>query len=129
MEKVTRRVLVVEDDADLRELTALVLTAAGFLVTLAANGREALRHLERGLPDLVLLDMRMPVMDGWEFARQFRDRHGQVTPIVVVTAAQEAATRAAEVGAAGYVSKPFDIDVLVAAVRSIGSRGPEATAC
>jgi CheY-like chemotaxis protein len=111
-----RSVLVVEDDTDLRELAALVLESSGYQVLLAANGREALRQVEQGLPDLVLLDMKMPVMNGWEFARQLRERFDDRPPIVVMTAAEAAAERAAEIAAEGYLSKPYDITALVATV-------------
>jgi len=63
-------------------------------------------------PDVILLDMKMPVMDGWEFARVYRAAPGQHAPIVVVTAAADAAGRAAEVAADGHLPKPFDLDDL-----------------
>ncbi len=105
-----------EDDVDLQELEAMLLSEPGYRVVTAANGAVALAEVARRRPDLVLLDMKMPVMDGWEFARQMRAWYDHQTPIVVVTAAAEAAERAAEVGAEGYLSKPFDIDELVATV-------------
>jgi two-component system chemotaxis response regulator CheY len=69
-------------------------------------------------PDLVLLDMRMPVMDGWAFARAYRELPAPRAPIVVMTAAPDARHRAAEVEADGFVGKPFDLSELVSAVRS-----------
>src|SRR5262245_18107977 len=80
-------ILLVEDDADLAEVVALVLEQAGFHVAMASNGVEALQRVQNHMPALILLDMLMPVMDGWQFAREFRSRHGAATPIVVLTAA------------------------------------------
>ncbi len=103
-------VLVVEDDPDLRALEAELLSSAGYRVTTAADGLEALDRAEEERPALVLLDMRMPRMDGWKFAAAFRERYGDACPIVVVTAAEDARRRAEEVGASGWLAKPFDVD-------------------
>lgn len=92
-----------------------VLLDEGYEVATAANGQEALAELQRDLPSLVLLDMCMPVMDGWRFAEEVRQQ-GIAVPIVVMTAAQDASRWAAEIGADGYVAKPFDIDDLLSAV-------------
>jgi CheY-like chemotaxis protein len=74
------------------------------------------------MPGLVFLDMRMPGMNGWEFAREFRARHGTSCPIVVVTAAEDARRRAEEIAAQGWLAKPFEIaDVLAAAARHVGA--------
>jgi CheY-like chemotaxis protein len=110
------RVLVVEDDESIRDLVDLVLTSAGFEVLTASDGAAALRVVGTVRPDLVLLDMRMPVMDGWEFARRYRAGPEPHAPIVVVTAARDAAQRAAEIDANGYLGKPFDTSELVALV-------------
>jgi DNA-binding response OmpR family regulator len=106
------RVLVVEDDPDLAALEADVLTASGHRVEIACNGREALAAIEREPPDLILLDMKMPVMNGREFADEYRRRDGKAT-IVVVTASEDAERRAAEIGASDWIAKPFDPGELV----------------
>jgi CheY-like chemotaxis protein len=103
-------ILVVEDDSDLVSLMELVLTDAGYRVRTAPEGGAALARVAEEMPGLILLDMRMPGMNGWEFAREFRARHGRAAPIVVVTAAENARARAAEVEADGWLSKPFEID-------------------
>jgi DNA-binding response OmpR family regulator len=110
-------VLVVEDDPDLAALEQLILAEAGFAVRTAADGAQALAAVAEELPGLILLDMRLPVMNGWEFARELRARHGSAVPIVVVTAAENARARAEEIGAEGWLEKPFDLDAVVAAVR------------
>jgi CheY-like chemotaxis protein len=107
------KVLVVEDDPDLAALEAELLEEHGHRVEVAANGREALAAVERAAPDLILLDMKMPVMGGREFVDEYRRAQPSPAPIVVVTAADDAQVRAAEVGASGWIAKPFDPDVLV----------------
>ena len=105
-----RTVLVVDDDLDLREALELILEDRGFRVVTAANGREALERLAGERPLAILLDMRMPEMDGWQFAKEFRARHPGRIPIVVCTAAEDARIRAAEVEAEGYLEKPFEME-------------------
>ncbi len=111
-------VLVVEDDADLAALLELVIADAGYPVRTAPEGRAALARVAEELPGLVLLDMRMPGMNGWDFAREFHARHGRACPIVVVTAAENARARAEEIGAEGWLAKPFDLDDVLALVRA-----------
>ncbi len=118
------RVLVVEDDASIRELVEMILEDSGFDVITASNGEDALRTIERAAPHAILLDMRMPVMDGWDFVRAYRSRPGPHAPIVVMTAAKDARSRAEEVSAEAFVAKPFDPDTLVAAVRRQLDRRP-----
>ncbi len=120
-------VLVVEDDPDLAALVEMILTDAGYAVRTAPDGAAALRRVHEGMPGLILLDMRMPVMNGWEFAREFRVRWGRAAPIVVVTAAENAQLRAEEIGADGCLEKPFELDDVLAMVsRFLGPPGSEA---
>jgi DNA-binding response OmpR family regulator len=116
-------ILMVEDDTDLAEVMELALVGAGYKVRTAHDGIEALRQVQRGIPALILLDMCMPGMDGWDFARAFRSRYGDGVPIVVVTAAEHARRRGAEVPAQGVLSKPFNLDALRAVVaKHLGAR-------
>jgi CheY-like chemotaxis protein len=108
----SRRVLVVDDDESIRELVDMALSSEGHHVMTAPHGAAALEAIAASPPDVILLDMKMPVMDGWEFARVYRQVPGQHAPIVVVTAAADAAGRAAEVAADGHLPKPFDLDDL-----------------
>jgi two-component system chemotaxis response regulator CheY len=110
-----RPILVVEDDNDIRQFTQAALVVHGYLVLTAANGRVALEVLARERPGLILLDLRMPIMDGWTFARTLKERGVQV-PIVVMTAERLSAEWAAEIGAAAHLAKPFDLDRLLAVV-------------
>lgn len=113
------RILVVDDEPDLLELLAVLLESEGYLVDQAVNGAEALEHAESTLPALILLDMKMPVMDGAQFARLFRLRHGTEVPIVVMTAADDVKRRSAEVGAAAFLGKPFELDALLDTVKRL----------
>ena len=101
--------LVVDDDAAIRELVEIVLTSGGYAVRTAQDGAAALQLASEARPSLILLDMRMPVMDGWEFARAYRQQIRSPAPIIVLTAARDAAARAAEIGADGYLAKPFNV--------------------
>lgn len=109
------RVLVIDDEPDIRATVSAMLEIEGYDVDEAANGADALHAIEAHPPDLILLDMRMPVLDGWGFASELR-RRGHRTPIVVMTAARDAAHWAAEVAAAAFVAKPFGLDDLITAV-------------
>lgn len=110
------RVLVVDDEPDIQDLVALVLQSEGYEVMTAGNGAVALQRVDREPFDVVLLDMRMPVMDGWAFAQAYRQRPGPHAPIVVLTAAKDAAARAAQIRADDYLGKPFEIDDLLSIV-------------
>lgn len=111
-------VLIVEDDTDLAEMMEIVITSEDFPVRKAFNGQEALEIIRIQMPGLILLDMKMPVMDGWEFAIRFREEFDQSAPIVVVTAAADARSRALEVGTPGFLPKPFEIDDLLSCVQA-----------
>jgi CheY-like chemotaxis protein len=113
----SKTILVVDDDSDILSLIVMLLEGEGYTVETAHNGREALQRVEQHLPDLILLDMNMPVMNGWEFARQFHARGSGQVPIVVLTAAEDARQRAAEIDATGWVGKPFDLEELFDAVQ------------
>lgn len=109
-------VLIVEDNRDLIEALVLILEDAGFATRTAGDGQQALDAVEARKPALVLLDMLMPVMDGWTCARILRERYGATIPIVVLTAAEHARLRADEIGADAVLPKPVDIDTLISVV-------------
>jgi CheY-like chemotaxis protein len=111
-------ILVVDDDRSIREVVAEVLEAEGYAVQTAADGAEALRSVERRRPRLVLLDMRMPVMDGWGFAAALKER-GLRLPVIVMSAAADARAWAEQVGADDYLAKPFALDELLAKVERV----------
>jgi two-component system chemotaxis response regulator CheY len=110
-----RTILVVDDDTAVLRTVVEILAEEGYHLATATNGAEALDVLEKITPHLILLDMRMPVMDGWQFAQALRGNQ-QAIPILVMTAAQDARKWAREIGASGYVAKPFDIGDLIDAI-------------
>ena len=107
-----RPILVVDDDPEILAMLRDFLESEGLVVRTAANGAEALDALDEVAPSLILLDMRMPVVDGWAFAERFRERELGY-PIVVMTAAESARRWAEEIGATGYIAKPFDVTELL----------------
>lgn len=111
-------ILVVDDDPAIRTTIADILGLEGYRVETAANGQEALEFLDRERPSVIVLDMRMPVMDGWTFARTLQKR-GVSLPIVVITAAQNAQRWADEIGADAYLAKPFELTDLLDAVERL----------
>ena len=112
------RILVVDDDVYVRDTLQDILEAEGYPVKTAEHGAAALPIVEGNQPEIVVLDMRMPVMDGWDFAKEIKDR-GITIPILVLTAAQNAETWAREIGAADFVAKPFDLIDLLAKVQRL----------
>ena len=108
--------LIVDDDPAIRDVLVGALADEGFATVQAANGQEALERVEERLPRVIFLDMRMPVMDGWTFAREYRRRFGARAPLIVMTAATHARAWAAEVDADAVLAKPFDINDLLGTV-------------
>jgi len=111
----------VEDDFGIRTSLVTLLLDEGYTVDEAADGEEALRLVEARAPSAVLLDMRMPRMDGWEFAATLRSREIHI-PLIVMTAARDARAWAEEISAAAYVTKPFDIALLLQAIDQVCKR-------
>ena len=108
-----RRVLIVEDDRDTREMLSRFLELEGFEVSSAANGRLALDALQNAHASVIVLDLMMPVMDGWQFRQQqIRDPRLASIPVVVVTAAGSRTTLP-PIDAQGWLSKPVDLDRLL----------------
>ena len=111
-ERAGARVLVVDDDPSILDTVTSILSSEGFVVMAARGGEQALGLLSSWHPTLVLLDMRMPIMDGWAVARAMKESGSRV-PIVVMTAAESAKKWADEIGAAGHLAKPFLLDELI----------------
>jgi two-component system, chemotaxis family, chemotaxis protein CheY len=107
-----RPILLIDDDVEILAMLRDFLEGEGLAVRTATNGAEALDIVDTVAPALILLDMRMPVLDGWAFAARLRDRHAGY-PIVVMTAAENARRWADEIGANGYIAKPFDVNELL----------------
>ncbi len=119
-----QRILVVDDERAIVELVGALLQDEGYRVVTELDSRRAFQMATQDPPDLILLDMRMPLMDGWEFARQLAAGRSAV-PIVVMTAAQHAREWASEIGAAGFVGKPFELERLIDEVARVLSESPQ----
>ena len=117
-------VLVVEDDLEMNELERGLLDAYGLASVPAYTGTEALEVFARQGPDLVLLDVMLPEMDGYETCRQLRQTESRSVPIVMLTAldSDESRRRGFEVGASAYFCKPFDPDEIVQKIRDLLGR-------
>ena len=115
---------MVDDDRVIRQCIAETLAEEGFEAATASNGLEALDVIRSGQsPDLIVLDMRMPVLDGWGFAREYREMPGPHAPILVITAAHDSLDRVVEVQAEGVLPKPFDLEQLVRVVQKCVAAG------
>jgi CheY-like chemotaxis protein len=117
----TARVLVVDDDPVIRSTVAELLLDEGYEVEQAADGAEALQALARSVPDVIVLDLMMPVLDGWAFVERCRAVLAtRDVPIVVMSATHnlhESAERLHAMGVRAVVAKPFDVDALIAIVQ------------
>ena len=125
------RVLVVDDEDSITDLVATALRYVGFEVAVAANGRQALERAATFRPELVVLDVMLPDLDGFEVVRRLRS-DGMRVPIVFLTArdATEDKVAGLTIGGDDYVTKPFSLEELVARVRAVLRRtsgGPEQT--
>ena len=121
-------ILVVEDEPSIAEIVALYLERAGFSVRTAADGQEALDESARSLPDLIVLDLMLPRIDGYEVLRRLRTTSD--TPVIMLTARKTEVDRIAglELGADDYVVKPFSAQELVSRVRAVLRRSRKADA-
>jgi len=110
------RILIVDDDPNIVRFIQVNLKSSGHEVFVAANGAEAVRLVKEEKPDLVLLDVRMPVMDGFEACRRIREQ--STVPIIMVSADRDVndKVKCLEIGADYYMTKPFSIDELLARV-------------
>jgi excisionase family DNA binding protein len=114
------RVLVVDDDLSVREYVRASLELEGYLVSDAGSADEGMRVVEEEAPDLILLDVMMPNVDGWELLRRIHERHGVGSiPVLMFSGVVNAADEAQSRGAQGFVRKPFDPDELVAQAKQI----------
>src|SRR6476620_125278 len=124
-----KRILIVEDDPDIAHLVARYLTKAGFVTEHIASGREAMQVMTARTPDLLVLDLMLPHVDGLEICRRVRaDASTAALPIIMLTARAEESERIVglELGADDYLPKPFSPNELVARVRALLRRAERA---
>ena len=117
-----KKILIVEDEANIRELLHLYLEREGYTVLEAENGVEGIKKWKSDKPDMLLLDVMMPVMDGWEVCREIRAESD--VPIIMLTAKGETADRVSglEMGADDYIVKPLEMPEVIARVRAVFRR-------
>src|ERR1700755_1599315 len=113
-------VLVVDDEPNIRELVQVALQFHGCAVTTAATGKDALRHAETDRPDLIVLDVVLPDLDGFEVCRRLRSGGNEV-PVIFLTARDTSSDTVTGLALGGddYVTKPFSVEALVARVRAV----------
>ena len=114
-----KEVLVIEDDSNIAELLRLYLEKDGFKVTIANNGASGISLFKQMQPDLILLDIMLPVLDGWGVCRKIRETSN--VPIIMLTAKSETIDKVAglEMGADDYIVKPFEISELMARIYTV----------
>ena len=118
----SKRALIVEDDSNIAELLRLYLSKDGFEIMIAADGGKAKSTFDLFQPDVVLLDIMLPVKDGWQVCREIREKSS--VPIIMLTAKGETSDKVngLEMGADDYVTKPFEIKELIARVHAVMRR-------
>ena len=115
-------ILLLEDETIMRETLRDYLMSEGYHVITASNGKAALDILDKvEMPKLILLDMQMPVMDGWEFAVNLRERFTNPAPLIIMTAAVDADKRARDINAVDFIEKPLSLDELLIKIHKVFS--------
>ena len=118
-----QKVLIVEDNSDLRRLYAIGLNQRGFEVKLASNGAEAVERIETETPDIILLDLIMPIMDGWEVIdRVSASERSSQTPVIVISGQMEPGDDRRHPRIGAWLEKPVTIDELVQKITEVTSR-------
>lgn len=114
------KILVVEDDKDIQEIVAEILKAEGYEVVTAGNGLEGYTHFKEDEPDLIILDVMMPKMDGYQMAKLVRQKD-QAIPIIMLTALEEEydEIKGFEIGVDDYIAKPFSFNILIKRVKAV----------
>jgi len=122
-----KRILVVEDNAELAKLLELILRRAGYEVTLAEDGIDALERFREQTPDLVLLDIMLPRLDGYEVCARIRRQFQSNVPVIMLSSLDSPLDmeRSREVGATDHIAKPFDKDHLLEVIANYAGSVPE----
>jgi two-component system chemotaxis response regulator CheY len=118
MASTAEKILVVDDDTDIRETLAQILEFEGFDVTCASNGQEAMDRLESLKPNLILLDLMMPIMNGYEFrrAQKAKPEIAEI-PVIILSADGNVQQKAAAADVQAFLKKPIELEVLLSAIR------------
>ena len=115
-------ILVVDDDPDILQTLALCLSTEGYRILIASNGREALDVIEKERPSVILLDLMMPVMDGWQFVAALEERGKRDMPLLILSADRAVQGHATKLRANGHLAKPFDLEDLLVKVAELVGR-------
>lgn len=116
-------ILVVDDDMDIRSVVSELLSDEGYQVRTAVNGRDALATLSSWQPDVILLDLMMPIMDGWTFlTTQQSNREIRCIPVIVMSASHSLSRDGERLAVADIVAKPFEIDTVLSKVAALANR-------
>ena len=120
----TPKVLIADDEPAIRSLLKTNLAFEGFETVTASNGQEALEVIRDQAPDVVLLDVMMPVMDGWQVLEELSKSPNRSTRVILVTAkaSSEAQLQGWELGCVDYLTKPFDLDVMIERILEVAGR-------
>lgn len=119
------KILIVDDDLDIRLLLKAVLTEEGYAVTAIGNGLEAFQEALLDPPDLVILDLMMPVMSGADFASRLSGSGSAWPPVLIISGAEDAEQAGARLGASLVLRKPFELQALLACVKDLAGPGSE----
>jgi CheY-like chemotaxis protein len=103
------RILLVDDDESIRDFISQALADEGYEVATAAQGAAALEMVDHATPHLILLDLRMPVLDGWGFLEAYRGKPGPHAPVVALTASHDKTASTLPPGISAFIAKPFDL--------------------
>ena len=126
IEHVSANILIVEDDPDILSSLAEVIREEGYDVETAANGYQALARLEAGMPDLIFLDLMMPLMDGWKFMETARLRFPEmVARVVLLSAVHSLSDEALKLGVCEFLTKPFDLEDVTRVTHRLCPNGSE----
>ena len=123
----SKSILLVDDDRDLAEMLRVALEEEGYRIAVAHNGRDGLRHFYSSKPDLVILDLMMPGMDGWMVCERIRELSDAPVLILTARASEQDVTRGLYLGADDYITKPFGVSELLARVAAVVRRSREVT--
>jgi CheY-like chemotaxis protein len=120
--KAKKKILIVEDNSDLRRLYAIGLNQRGFEVKLAANGAEAVDRIEHDVPDILILDLLMPIMSGWEVIQRLerRDTTAKI-PVIIISGQAETGERPRPEKVVAWLSKPVSLDELAAKITEVSA--------
>jgi len=117
--QVDRLILIVDDDPDILQTLGLCLSTEGYRVLMASNGKEALEVLSNERPNAILLDLMMPVMDGWQFVAELEKRGWRRAPLLILSADRAVQGHAVKLRAEAHLAKPFDLDELLGKVQQL----------